>query len=337
MKIVTDSNQIDKKKWSDFVKNHPNGSVFQTPEIFEVYKNTNLYEPVFVAVISNDEVIEGILIAVIQKENSGIIGMMSSRSIVFGGPLWISDKDDILDVLLKEYNKHYSKKAIYTQFRNFSLQSNIVKERYKKNGFEFNDHLNILVDLSIGVDNLWKGTKRSRKDGINKAKKQGFVFEVKESFESIDNFYSLFEELYKKVKLPYPDKSFFKYLNSDATNDVKWFVLKYQDKPCIILCSFVYNTTIYAFSIGISQDSKLQKLRPVDLFYWEVIKWGAENGYNIFDWMGAGKPDEEYGVRKFKLQYGGDVFNFGRYEIIHKPMLMKTALFGLKVWQKLKN
>ncbi|MEA2015876.1 MAG: hypothetical protein U9O59_04115 [Actinomycetota bacterium] len=84
--------ELDKKKWSDFVYNHPHGNVFQTPEIYEVYENTKKYEPVFVAAIDEKGEILGILLAVIQKEYSGFLGNFTARSIIQGGPL-IKDDD----------------------------------------------------------------------------------------------------------------------------------------------------------------------------------------------------------------------------------------------------
>ena len=67
-KIITDVNNVNKNKWSEFVFNHPHGNIFQTPEMYEVYNKTKNYEPVFLAVSDNDSDILGTLLAVIQKE-----------------------------------------------------------------------------------------------------------------------------------------------------------------------------------------------------------------------------------------------------------------------------
>ena len=61
-----------KKNWSNFVYNHPNGNVFQTPEMYEVYQNTKKYEPVFLAAVNDKDEISGTLLAVIQKEYPGV-------------------------------------------------------------------------------------------------------------------------------------------------------------------------------------------------------------------------------------------------------------------------
>ena len=44
---ITDS--PDMKQWSEFVLNHPQGNIFQTPEMAEVYRRTKNYEPVTLA------------------------------------------------------------------------------------------------------------------------------------------------------------------------------------------------------------------------------------------------------------------------------------------------
>jgi serine/alanine adding enzyme len=67
MTEITDS--PDTKQWSEFVHNHPQGNIFQTPEMAEVYKRTKNYEPITLAAINtkNDEIL-AILQAVVITE-----------------------------------------------------------------------------------------------------------------------------------------------------------------------------------------------------------------------------------------------------------------------------
>src|SRR5574341_342767 len=95
------------KDWDKFVFNHPQGNIFQTPEMAEVYRRTRNYEPISLAVVNNssDEIM-AILSAVILKEK-GIVGYFSSRSIIQGGPLYVKNENGVATVslLIKEYNK----------------------------------------------------------------------------------------------------------------------------------------------------------------------------------------------------------------------------------------
>ena len=59
---------------------------------------------------------------------------------------------------------------------------------------------------------------------------------------------------------------------------------------------------------------------PNDILPWEVLKYGHHAGYRIFDFGGAGKPGVQYGVRDYKLKFGGKVVNYGRLIYIHSPI-----------------
>ena len=78
------TNCIEKDKWSEFVYNHPQGNVFQTLEMAEVYKRTKNYEPITLAAIDtkNDEML-AVLQAVVIKEMKGILAHRRGEMIVF--------------------------------------------------------------------------------------------------------------------------------------------------------------------------------------------------------------------------------------------------------------
>jgi lipid II:glycine glycyltransferase (peptidoglycan interpeptide bridge formation enzyme) len=94
----------------------------------------------------------------------------------------------------------------------------------------------------------------------------------------------------------------------------------------------MYNKTIYADYVGVPNRHKNLHANP--LLNWHVLKWGLENGYHIFDFGGAGKPNKNYGVREFKRQFGGKLVNFGRYSKIHSPIKMEIAKKGFEIYKK---
>ena len=86
MNLTTEINSIDSKGWDAFVSAHPQGTVFQSPAIYSLWKTTKNMEPVVVTAL-NAQVIQGILLAVIIKEFNGPLGFLSARTVVYGGPL----------------------------------------------------------------------------------------------------------------------------------------------------------------------------------------------------------------------------------------------------------
>ena len=97
-------------KWKAFVEKNPNGNVFQTYEMFEIYKNTVNYKPYVFAVLKNDNIV-GLLLAVKQTEGKGLLGYFSSRIVIDGGPLILDDDPSILERLLRFF-KDKTKPAV---------------------------------------------------------------------------------------------------------------------------------------------------------------------------------------------------------------------------------
>ena len=52
---------------------------------------------------------------------------------------------------------------------------------------------------------------------------------------------------------------------------------------------------------------------------------GREQGFDLFDFGGAGRPDEHYGPREFKAKFGGELVDFGRDVLVHTPMRLRLS------------
>jgi len=326
-------NEIERRQWSDFVRHHPRGNIFQTPEMFDVFKATKNNEPVLTAAVDDKgNRVVGVLISVIRKEYAGVAGSFTARSITWGGPLVADDKREILELLVEQYNKIIKRKVIYSQFRNLWDQENFIAA-FKKKSYNYEEHLNIHVDLGKTEKELWKEVNSKRRNEIRRAKREGTTFKELTSKDEIDRAYRILKEVYTRAKLPLLDKSLFnaalKILHPKGM--IKFFGAVNQNKiigTIVVLC---YKERLYNWYAG--SLKKYYDKYPNDLLPWEVFLWGGKKGYEIFDFGGAGKPGKPYGVRDYKKQFGGELVNFGRYEKIHKPAFMKLGKFGLKLWQ----
>ena len=96
-------------------------------------------------------------------------------------------------------------------------------------------------------------------------------------------------------------------------------------------CRFglLFRDSIYGWYAG--SDSQYYSLFPNDLLIWETLRWGIKKGYKTFDYGGAGEPNKPYGVRAFKQQMGGELVNYGRYERIHRPIMYRIGVLGMKM------
>jgi len=327
---------IDKNKWAQFVTQHPEGNVFQLPMFFDIYKGTPKYKPVFLSVVDDTEEILGVLLAVVQREHKGFLGKFSARSIIWGGPIIKDNNPAVLDCILKEYNKIIKGKAIYTQFRNQWEWISKEKEVFKQNGFRFEEHLDILISLKTTGDGLLNGMHQGRRKNIRRAQRIPLEFTEIVEHKDLMDCVQMIKKTYNRVGLPSPDSQFF--INAHekfkGIGGLKIFAARYNSE--IIACRFVlcHNKLIYDWYAG-AHEEHLDKY-PNDFLPFKVMEWGISNGYELFDFGGAGKPNKEYGVRDFKLKFGGELVEFGRFEQVHNPLLMKIGRLGFAIYKKIK-
>jgi hypothetical protein len=86
-KVLIGIEEIGKDRWSALVDENEFGTVFQSPEIYDVFDGTALMDPVVVGCEDKKGQLVGVLLAVVIREQTGIKGFFSSRTVVYGGPL----------------------------------------------------------------------------------------------------------------------------------------------------------------------------------------------------------------------------------------------------------
>jgi len=340
MYSVISIDNISREEWGRFVYEHPNGNVFQTPEMYEVYKNTKNYEPVFIGVTDNSGEIVGTLLSVIQREFGGPLGILSSRCVTWGGPLikdslLPNEKNEVLSLILKKLNDIVKRKALYMEFRNL-WNTNDSRRIFENNGYEWEDHLDILIDLTKSEEALWQQMKRNRKRNIKKAKNYGVSFREATSRSEVYEIINLIKNTYSRANLFLSDKSLF----LSAWNILKpkelvnFFYLSFNNNMVSARTELLYKNMVYDWYAGTSDDG--YKYHFNDYIVWAIWLWAKDNGYSIFDFGGAGNPNKPYGPRDFKLRFGGQMVNFGRYKGIYRKITFKLLMKGLDIYKKVR-
>jgi lipid II:glycine glycyltransferase (peptidoglycan interpeptide bridge formation enzyme) len=152
--------------------------------------------------------------------------------------------------------------------------------------------------------------------------------------EDLPEAYNLLRETYINAKLPLADISLF-YSSFDKLNRMfKIFAAKHKGKHIGAIFLLAYRDRVYDWYAGSSRDHL--HLYPNDLLCWHAIEWSKEMGYKIFDFGGAGKVNKEYGVRKFKRQFGGIKVFHNRLIKIHQPLKLNIAKVGFEIYRRVK-
>lgn len=333
--IFNKFSEVNVADWSEFVKNHSQGNVFQSPEIFETYEKIANFTPNFI-VVKEENAVVGCLVSVIQKEAKGFLGKLTSRSIIMGGPLAKDNDLEIISLLIEEYKKSIGNKAIYSQFRNL-FDFSFAHEVFISQGFKCDKHLDILIDISQQIETIRKNISKNKRGNISKSLNKGAVFiEVNDKSTYLECV-KLIRNTYKKIGLPCPTDAYFVTFFDELhkVGILKAFALEIDKKLIGTRLELCYNNTVYDWWAG--ADDGYKNCYPNDVIPFQILVWGHENGYRTFDFGGAGKPDVPYGVRDHKMKFGGELVEFGRYEMVHKPLLMSMGKAGLLIYKKLKQ
>lgn len=355
-KILT-YEQIDRSAWTELVQTCATGTWFQTPEAYLFFASMpELFRP-FVMAISKEtplseaqhsinpplQTLRAVCVGYVTKERSALKQFFTRRAIIIGGPALADDATDeeveALMTAVKNLSFTHSlihsflHSPIYIETRNFNDYSR-WKNAFAAAGFDYQPHLNFHVDTSSSeiVDaNLGKSRKRDIRTTI----REGVTIIEHPTDDQVCEYYNVLDRLYRtKVKTPLFPLDFFLALNNHR--DGRFLLTELHGK--IVggtVCVAQAGKCLYEwFACG--EDGVYPHVFPSCYATYAGIRYAAEHGMPRFDMMGAGKPDEAYGVRDFKAKFGGKEVKHGRFLCITKPLLYKIGTLGVKILKKLK-
>lgn len=320
-----------------FIYTHTHGNFFQSTVFFQFLENTQEYRPFLVVAMNDAGEITGSVIAVFQSNGSGLKSWFSRRCIIWGGPLVIENSIDtrpeIAKQIISALKNYANRRAIYMEFRN-SFDTSDIRSAFTAHDLDYRAHLNYLVKTDE-LSAVQKRMSSSRVRQIKSSLKAGASIAEPRSEQDVLTFYSILENLYReKVKKPLPQLDLF--LKIWKSPVCKFFIILYENEVIGgIVCPMYNNKVIYEWYIC-GLDNVAKNVHPSVLATWAPIEYGIQHGFEHFDFMGAGKPEEDYGVREFKARFGGDEVNYGRYHSILNKTLFKIGKVGLTIYQKIK-
>ena len=328
---------IDSVLWNTFVKNHRNGNIFHTSLFAEFYSVALGYEVISAFLIDENDTLDGLILAVINKKQNSFVNYFTSRAIVSGGLLARDNLSSIIEILLNSINRQLKGKIVYVEIRN--LNDNVInKSFFQSAGYFYRDHIDILIDLRKEEKELWDGMHPTRRKQIRRAKKRGVTTRIGIPDEKeVLYCYKLLAEVYKNAGVPLPCVDFFQkaILHLSVSNNLNCITAFAGGQIIGFRLFLLYNGLIYDWYAA--SDPVHYDKYPNDILPWDMIIWAKNNGYSVFDFGGAGNPNENYGVRDYKLKFGGTVHNFGRFIKVFRPGVFLVASFFYRNWIKYKS
>lgn len=295
--------------------------------------------------------LKGVIVGYITRERNPIKQYFTCRSIIIGGPLLDEHiSDEALSALLSaiaqckveglKFKGVENSKAdtpastlytlhptpIFIESRNFHDYSK-WKSVFETNGFAYQPHYDIHVHC-----NATHTMSERRQRELKRAVKNGAKIVEASSEQEICDWYQILSKLYRqKVRTPLWSKAFFLQFYRQRVG--KFLLVKYQDKVIGgMMCPVLKGKAVYEWYVcGLDEDYREQY--PSVVATHAAIEYAKANNLPLFDFMGAGKPNVPYGVRDFKVEFGGELVEHGRFLCIRKLLLYKIGEWGVK-WLK---
>ena len=332
MRLVEGKN-IDVSLWKALAKESQVATWFQTQEAFAFFDDLSFLEA-FAYAVESDGKLKGIVVGYIQKDGGKMKQFFSRRAIIIGGPL-LSDEiaEEELAFLLSALKNGLKKKVIFIETRNFNDYDR-WRRVFEQSGFGYDPHYDVQVDTT-SMELVNGKLDRNRKRNIKKALDNGVVIDENPSADDLRRLYSMLEELYTtKVKTPLFPFEFFEKLSKNPSS--RFFLAKNAEGQLLggMVCVVLDNRAIYAW-LACGDDFNYKALSPSVMVNYASISYAAREGIPRFDFMGAGKPDDGgYGVRDFKLKFGGDLVEYGRFVYVCNRLLFGVGKLAVRILKK---
>lgn len=298
-------------------------NVFQTAEWMRLFEGDDNIKVVLFAVYRRRDVENSQLLLLqpitIQRFVKWLPWRLGAYAVAWREPwreLDVADDEAIeaFKLMHKEIVKYCKKRALYIEYRHFS-EKNIYGLIFNSQFSTFDSQLpwyNIYRDFEAGED-VTEHMNKAKRRQLRQSFEAGVEVVLEPTKEQIVEWYGLLKRLYRRIHRPLPSVDVFLKLNE--LNIGRVFVVVYNDRVVsgsAILCK-LGNSQLFYDWYRASVEDVIDGVYPSVVSTWQAMQLVLDMGGGIFDFMGAGPRNKEYGVRKFKLTFGGELTSEYRY------------------------
>jgi lipid II:glycine glycyltransferase (peptidoglycan interpeptide bridge formation enzyme) len=300
--------------WDDYAERNASVNIFHTRQFADCFAGSSRYVPHTFFLQEDGRTVAAMVS--LQTKILPRFPSLASRAVVFGG-ISIADEatprfvNKNIGSLLEAYDNSIRNQTLFTEIRNMDDQTRRILA-VTRSGYKFAPHLNFLVDLSAGTEVIWDGFSSDQRRSIKRPEKAGVI--VREMSEpQLDVFHALVTRIYERAHVPFFPVSTFEaaWRRLSPLRQLRITFAEHDGKVVAARAALLYHGRVFDWFAGSSEEG--EKLNANALLVWEMMKWGSENGYVLFDFGGAGDPNTEYNVREFKSRFQGETVNYGRF------------------------
>lgn len=313
----------DHEQWDAYVQRHPSGSIFHTRAMIRAFASTGSVHPKAMAAVDETGSIVALLVSCHVKTLRHF-SSLSSRAVHYAEPLCDATPSGVaaLQKLLTQHDEQMRGQALLCEIRSI-CQPGIERDALLRCGYDHRDYINYIVELDTSSDELFSRINKSLRQKIRSTLRKGVELRDDNCVAGVGRLYRLLQSSYGLARVPLLGRELFEAtLEHLPPGSVRIRTAFDGDKPIAAIVSLLYGGRVFSWYGGIL---RVPALSPFACLVWDDIRWGLENGFDVYDFGGAGWPHEDYGPRKFKASFGSKEVRYGRYLLTYSKLRLRLA------------
>jgi FemAB-related protein (PEP-CTERM system-associated) len=296
---------IDRPLWDSYVLDHKSGTFFHLIGWKAVIEKTFHHKSHYLIAESNGSSTNPSNSSNPSNQTHSIVGILplfSVKSLLFGKSLVslpfaayggiLADNEEVAGQLFtkaKEITRFNGLDYLELRNRDKGIENLPSKELYVFFRRE------ILEDLDSNMMAIPRKSRRMVRQG----EKAGLTHEFGHK-EFLSLFYEIFARSYHRLGSPVFSAGWFKNLLDEFKKQANILLVKNREgRPISSVLTFFYKDQVLPYYAG--SLFEYRDLAPNDYMYWQLMKYGLENGYKLFDF---GRSKVDTGSYDFKRHWG---------------------------------
>lgn len=285
----------DRDAWNAYVTGHPQGSLFHLTPWKEVVEQTFAHRS-FYLIAEPENTLSGDT----HPRITGILPLFEIKSRLFGRYLVSVPFAELGGILADDEQSAAALLARAQEItRNLDLDYLELRHRAPVAGLETKDlYYNFKREIYPDLDDNLQAIPRKARRMIRQGYKHGLTMEM--GHHLLPEFYHLLARNYHHLGTPIFSRRFF--LNFLKIFGDKAYILLVREPGGLTIggvLGFTFRGQVIPYYAG--SLVAWRKLAPNDFMYWELLKWGHENGCREFDF---GRSKIDTGSYNFKRHWG---------------------------------
>ena len=278
----------DDKQWDDYVLTTHQGSLFHMIAWKKVLEKTFAYRSVFLAAYDEGEICGILPLFVVPKPLKGHV-MVSVPFGVYGGV--VAERPEATQALLNAGKKIAIEKGSDSlEFRQIEKidESLPTKDLY----FTF------VREIFDGEEKNMAAIPRKQRRMIRQGISHGLESKIGGQ-EFLKDFYFVYSSSLRNLGTPAFPFRYFEHLCQELGEQCKILTVSYEGKVVAAVLTFFYQDRVMPYYGGGLPE--YQRYSIYDFMYWELMRYGWEHGYKVFDF---GRSKQDTGPFHFKRHWG---------------------------------